>query len=171
MYGGKWHTELLPAPIDAFVRLSVYLWLKRDENLITSLQCMRDSRVLEMLYSHRADRCRGMGIVDHITRRNKNAYFYNLDIAPIWYQPSSPWLYCVSKSVISTCIRGIVEYYCGTMTADFVQAYLIHLQDVFDQAVQAAGLHSNICDRDINSNILASKPPIPSGHSFSGLAL
>ncbi len=107
---------------------------RRDENLVRFLQCLHDTRVLVMLYFHIADRCRGMGILDDMMRRIKNARFYNLNINPYWHQTNIPLLYCLPKSVISTCIRDIVQDQCGTMTADLVQNYLVYTQDWFGQA-------------------------------------
>ncbi len=132
---------------------------QRDENLVHSLQCLHRTRVLPMLYFHIADRCQGFGILDDIMRRSKNAYFYTLNISPIFDRPITAPLYCLPKSVISDCIRDIVEDQCGTMTADFVQRYLVYLQDSFGQALQSAGVASNICEHDIHSDMVSSSPP------------
>ncbi len=146
---------------------------QRDENLVRSMQCLYDSRLLAMLYFHIADRCRGMGILDDIMRRNKNALFYIMDIKPIAEQLRQQLLYlCIPRSVISTCIIGIIEDHCGTMTADLVQNYLLYYQDWYGKALQSAGLNSDICDSDISSGIVPSWLPILSGHaklSFSRL--
>ncbi len=137
----------------------------RNENLVRSLQCLHDTRLMATLYFHIANRCRGMGILDDIMRRYKNAYFYAMGIKPGREQPIVPGLYCLPRSVISTCIRDIVKDHCGIMTADFVQNYMLHLQDWFDQTLKSAGLISNICDRDISSDILSSTAPIPPRHA------
>ncbi len=142
--------------------------MQRDENLARSLQCLHDTRVMVMLYFHIADRCRGMGILDDIMTRNKNAYFYELNITPLWYQPAFPTLYCLPKSVIFTCIRHIIEEQCGAMTADFVQNYLFFLQDLYDKAMKSVGLSSKICDYDITSGMLRNTPHRPSGQAKSG---
>ncbi len=146
---------------------------QRDENLVHSLQCLYDNRLLAMLYFHIADRCHGMGILDDIMRRYKNAWFYNWDIKPVLEELRSPLSYlCMPRSVISTCIRGIIEDHCGTMTADLVQNYLVYYQNWYGQALQSIGLNSDICDSDISSDMVPSRLPIPSGHtrlSFSRL--
>ena len=142
---------------------------RRDENLIHSLQCLHDTRLLTMLYFHIADRCRGFSILDYTMRRYKNAYFYALDIKPASYL-QIPQLYCLPKFVISSCIRDIVEDHCGKMTADFVQNYLIYLQDRFGAALKSAGLDSDICDHDINSDMMPSSSPMPSGHTKLGIS-
>ncbi len=133
---------------------------RRDENLVRSLQCLHDSRVIVMLFFHIADRCRGFGILDDIMRRYKNAYFYSLDIRPHDQQAYAPVFYCIPKSVISTCIKAIVEDQCGTLTADFVQNYLVYVQDRHSQALRSAGISSNICDP--SSDVVPTTAPIPS---------
>ncbi len=66
--------------------------------------------------------------------------------------------------------RGIVEDQCGAKTADFVQAYLFYLQDRFGQALESAGLHSEICDYEISSDILRSRRPLPSSNNKLGIS-
>ncbi len=46
---------------------------KRDENLVRSLQCLYDNRLLVMLYFHIADHCDGFGALDDIMRQLKTA--------------------------------------------------------------------------------------------------
>ena len=145
---------------------------RRDENLVHSLQCLHDTRLLTMLYFHIADRCRGFGILDDIMRRYQNAFYYRINVAPFLDQALTPRLYCLPKSVISTCIRDIVEDHCGSMTSDFVQNYLIYTQDWFGQALRSAGLDSNICDHATSSDTMARKPhnaPSPKQFGISRL--
>ncbi len=141
----------------------------RDENLIHALQCLHDTRVFVMLYFHIADRCRGFGILDDTMRRYKKAYHYSL-YTPPEYELYIPQLYCLSKSVISTCIRGIIEDHCGIMAADLIEGYILHLQDCYDQSLESGGLDSNICDRDIRSDMRLSRPTVPSGYSRLGFS-
>ena len=114
-----------------------------------------------------------MEILDDIMRRYKSVWLYTWDIKP-WMEDFTilKSLLCITRSVISTCIRGIIEDHCGTMTADLVQNYLVYSQDWWGKAWQSAGLNPNICDIDIRSNMVPSRLPIPSGHtklSISGL--
>ncbi len=144
---------------------------QRDENLVRSLQCLYDKRLLVMLYFHIADRCHGVGILDDIMRRYKNALFYIWDINPYSEQTVVPRsLRCIPRSVIATCIRGIIEDHCGTMTADLVENYLVYLQDWFGQALQSAGLSSNICDSDMSSDMVPNRLHLPSGHTKLGIS-
>ncbi len=143
---------------------------RRDENLVRSLQCLHDTRVLAMLYFHIADRCRGIGILDEVMSRVKNAYFYNLEINIYWESTHPPVLYCMPKSVISTCIRGIVEDHCGSMTADLVQSLIAYHQDWYSKAMESAGLISDICDRSIAADTMYSMPPIPARLTKLGIS-
>ncbi len=144
---------------------------QRDENLVRSLQCLYDKRLLVMLYFHIADRCHGMVILDDIMRRYKNAWFYAWDINPFSEQVTLPGsLLCIPRSVIKTCITGIIEDRCGKMTADLVENYLVYLQDWYGQALQSAGLSSNICDTDMSSDMIPSRLHLPSGHTKLGIS-
>ncbi len=143
---------------------------RRDENLVHSLQCLHDTRLMTMLYFHIADRCRGFGILDYIMRRYKNAYFYRLDVTPWFNQAFTPRLYCLPRSVIFNCVRGIIEDHCGAMAANFVQNYLIYLQDWFGEVLQSAGLDSNICDHANSSDKVASRPHIAPGQTKFGIS-
>ncbi len=104
-----------------------------------------------MLYFHIADRCRGFGILDDMMRQYRNVYFYTLDI-----KEESPLgmsqLYCLPTSLISTCIRDIIEHQCGKMAAGLVQNYLLYLQDRYSRVLQSVGLNSDICDHDRSSD-------------------
>ncbi len=141
----------------------------RDETLVYALQCLHDKRLLAMLYFHIMRRCRGVGILDDLMRRRKSEYFYRLDVEPWWEQPTPPLLYCLPRSAITTCVRGIVQDQCRAVTADFVQNFLLYLQDWFGQALESAGLKLNSCDQEIESNMLPSRPPVPFEHDNLGI--
>ena len=138
---------------------------QRDENLVRSLQCLQEKRLLVMLYFHIARRCRGFAILDDVMRRKKNAYFYRLNINFITNAVMSPLpLYCLPKNVITNCIRPLIDDYCGAMTADLVQHYILYLQDWFHQVFRSAGLSSGICENDIGSNYIPDVPQFPPLH-------
>ncbi len=143
---------------------------ERDENLVHSLRCLDDTRVLAMLYFHIADRCQGFRILDNMMRRFKNAYFYQLDINPVWDKVNLPRLYCFPRSAISTCISDIVQDHCGAITATFVHNYLVYLQDQFGRALKSAGLHSDICGCEINSDKVITRSSIPPYHTKLGIS-
>ncbi len=74
-------------------------------------------------------------------------------------------LYCLPKSVISTCIRDIVEDHCGVTASDLIQHYILYIQDWYNQALESAGLESNICDHEIHPDMEPSVLPIRSNHT------
>ncbi len=145
---------------------------QRDENLVRSLRCLQEKRLLVMLNFHIARRCRGFGILDDIMRQKKNAYVYLLNIYPISYLaeiPLSALLYCIPKHVITTCIGPFIDDYCGAMTADLVQHYILYSQGWLAQAFRSAGLSSDICENDIiGSNYTPDVPRIPPLHGKLG---
>ncbi len=141
-----------------------------SENLAHSLQCLQETRVLEMLFFHIAERCRGYGILDDIMNRYKKAYLYALNIKPFHDRLAIPILYCVPKSVIYSCIRDIVEDVCGINTADFVQDFLVSFQGWFDEALKSGGLNSNICSHGIKFDMMPNGPFIPSNHAQLGFS-
>ncbi len=143
---------------------------QRDENLVRSLQCLHDTRVLAMLYFHIAYQCGGFVILDNVMSRDKTAYFYNLEINAFWESTHPPELYCLPKSVIFTCVRGIIEDHCGSTTADLVQNFILFNQDWYSKDMYSAGLKSNICDQDIGSDMISSSPLLPSGNTKLGIS-
>ena len=118
----------------------------RDENLVHSLQCLRDKRVMSMLYFNMGQQCvDGMDILDNLMIRRKNVCYFSLNV---W--PKIPEMYCLPKQVISTCMREVVESQCGASTAALVQDYLSHAQYWTGKALESAGLPSNICNNVIS---------------------
>ncbi len=137
---------------------------RRDETLVRSLQCLRETRVMAVLYFHIANRCGGFDILDTIMRRDKNEHFYILDIRPYWEMAIVPGQYCLQRSLITSCVRNVVESSCGTMTADFVQNFMIYMQDQYGHDLQSVGLSANICEQDVTFDKAFSRPPISAGY-------
>ncbi len=121
---------------------------RRGQKLIRSLQCLRDNRLLVMLFFHIANHCvRGMDILDDLMTRIKNATFYMLNINNYTAEPHfNTYLFCLPRHVISTCVAQIVKQQCGKCSSDLVQNYLQYLQDRYGQSLTSAGLSSNICE-------------------------
>lgn len=128
---------------------------QRDENLVRSLRCLHESRLLVMLYFHIANRCGGVEILDSVITRRKNTYFYSTDVNPVFYQTSAPLMYCLPRQITATCVTQLVDDRCGAMSADLVQSYLFYIQDRYSETLQAAGLSAKTCDPDIgpSSNV------------------
>ncbi len=70
--------------------------------------------------------------------------------------------------MLTTCIGPLVDDYCGAMTADLVQHYILYLQDWVGQAFRSAGLSYDICENDIGSNHTPDLPRIPLLHGKLG---
>ncbi len=141
---------------------------KRDENLVRSLQCLHNTRVLVMLYFHIGNHC-DMDILDELMTRMKKAYFYLLNVNPPWNKPSLFSLYCLSKSDISKCVNDIVEEHCGAMAAELFKEYVIYMQNRHDQALKSAGLSANICDHNLSSSQSLDPSPNSSGNGKRGM--
>ncbi len=58
----------------------------------------------------------------------------------------------------------LIDDYCGAMTADLVRHFLVYKQAWVAQALQSAGLASDICGNDIDSNYTLDIPRMPSQH-------
>ncbi len=145
-------TDYCLGTVAAFVKTEMefhFICLRhpRDENLIRSLQCLRDTRVLVMLHFHIGNRCfQGMDMLDDLMARMNNAYFYKCDV-PVW-EPIILQFACFPKQVIFTCIRTVIDEHCVAMTAELVQDYLLYLREWVGRALQSAGLPFNICESD-----------------------
>ncbi len=138
---------------------------QHNENLIRSLQCLRDKRILAMLYFHIGNHCfRGMDTLDDLMTRMKRQYFYTLNInRPAEMTHTNTRLYCLPRHVISTCVSKIVEDHCGKWSSELVQKYLFYIQDRFNQLLKSAGLSANICEyNNIRSKFPPTTPPVAS---------
>ncbi len=137
----------------------------RNENLLHSLRCLHDNRLISMLYFRIGSQC-GIGILDRIMKGNHNVFWYGLNVSP----PSAALfafpLLCVPNDVISTCVRVIVENQCGNMTAVLVQDYLLYIQAWAEQALLYVGLDPDICHHDVD--ITTSDTYMPPQYDISG---
>ncbi len=120
----------------------------RNENLLHSLQCLHDNRLLTMLYFRIGSQC-GIGILDRIIRGRKNVFWYRINVSPVIPMPDIMPMLCLPKDVISTCVR--VENQCGNMAAVLVQDYILYLQGWAARALESARLDPDICHHDVDS--------------------
>ncbi len=118
---------------------------RRDENLVRSLRCLHDKRVLSMLPFHIGKQC-GLSALDRMMGSRKNADFYLYDTVPLREEPHLPSLFCLPSDVISPCVEAIVEQRCGADSADLVKEYLLYHQDRVRRSLASAGLPTNICE-------------------------
>ncbi len=56
------------------------------------------------------------------------------------------------------------------MAADLVQKFILFNQDWYRKDLYSAGLKSNICDQDIGSDMISSRPLLPSGNAKLGIS-
>ena len=56
------------------------------------------------------------------------------------------------------------------MAADFVQNYIVYHQEWLSQVLQSAGLDSDICDSYVTSDMVLSRPPIPTDYNNLGIS-
>ncbi len=141
---------LLASPLRSSLMLSFRFIChkqRRDENLLHSLQCLHDSRMLSMLYFHIGDKC-GIGILDDIMVGRQKAFIYSINVYPAIDMPVLLPMYCLPEDVISTCVKPMVDNQCGNMTAALVQEYIVYLQDWVAQSLESAGLRKDLCHYD-----------------------
>ena len=159
----------IPGLLDSMMYFEV-ICRKRDENVVHSLQCLRDKKVLSTLYFNIAQQC-DFDILDDLMVHYRNAYFYTLDILPLRANPSyvPGIVYCLPKTIISTCIGQIIEDQCGLASSVLVQKSFLYLQDRLRAALESAGLDTDICHHDPASSgkIQVTSPNIPPSMSSS----
>ncbi len=144
---------------------------RRDENLIHALQCLHDTRVLAMLFFHIGNHClRGMDILDDLMMRMKHQYFYTLNVNRTLEMPhiATP-LYCLPTHVISSCVKDIIEDYCGRRCSELVENYLLYYQERYGIAFKSAGLSSNICQYKTSSKCTLAAPPTVNSDTYKDL--
>ncbi len=120
---------------------------RRDENLLHSLRCLRDNRMLSMLFFHIGQKC-GIGNLDAIMVGRKKVFLYDINVNPAGAMPKVLPMYCLPRDVIFTCVKPMVDNQCGNMTASLVQKYIFYLQDWFAQSLESAGLRKDLCFHD-----------------------
>ncbi len=133
----------------------------RSNDLLHSLQCLKESRVLDLLVFYLADRT-GTHL-DDMAQGTVNALFRFLNSTAVMtkYVFINPFnldavvssgLICLPESVISQDISFIVERKCGLYGADLVRDYYLHFRTNFNSALSKMGFFTNICDKEIRGN-------------------
>ncbi len=154
----------------------------RSTVLLQSLQCLQDSRVLDLLVFHLADR---IGThLDDMAQGTVNAFFKLLNNGGMVYKystfPTIPYwmtsigLTCLPESVISHDIAFIVNRRCGSHAADLVCRYYLYFRSSFNSILSKIGFLNNICDKETRRNPTidrADTAPVdtPTGGIFSRL--
>ena len=146
----------------------------RSTDLLHSLQCLKESRVVDLLVSYLADRT-GTHI-DEMAQGNVNALFtmfMNADILlPKFY--ISPFvmdamvnegLICLPERVISHDATFIVDRKCGSHAADLVRDFYLYYRSRFNDVLSKIGLPTNICDKETSRKAAIGNRYATPGHT------
>ncbi len=128
-------------------------------DFLHSLQCLKGSRVLDLLVLYLADRSDTR--VDDMAQGTVNALFrflnsvelnkYNINPL-ILNSVVSQGLICLPESVISHDVTFIVDRKCGSHAADLVRDFYLYHRTRFNGALRKMGLPTNICDKETRSH-------------------
>ena len=129
--------------------------------MLHSLQCLKDTRVLDLLVFYLADRT-GTHL-DDMARGNVNAFFsflnandeimQNYAINPLTMDlVINHGLICLPESVISHDVAFIVDRKCGYHAADLVRNFYLYYRKRFNMALSKIGFRTDICDKDSKRN-------------------
>ena len=166
---------LLSGPTDVFEVHTVFQFIcdiqPRSTDLLHSLQCLKGSRVLDLLVFYLAERT-GTHI-DDMVQGTVNAFFRflnNVDFAPTYLvNPFSieltliHGLICLPKSVISHDVAFIIDRKCGSHAAEFVRNFSLFYRSRFNSALSKMGLPTSICDKETRRNPTGDRIYAPSG--------
>ena len=151
----------------------------RSSNLLHSLQCLKESRVLDLLVFYLADRPgthtedMAQGTVNAFFRfLNSAGLVFNYGIHPLLMGGVVSYgLICLPESVISQDISFIVDRKCGSYTADLVRDFYLYFRTRFNHLLNKIGFPTNICDKDprITDRLYAAADNKESGGTLSRL--
>ncbi len=127
----------------------------RSTDLLHSLQCLTESRVLDLLVFYLADRP-GTHL-DDMAQGTVNALFRFLNSTAVTRYSINPLLIdmvvssgliCLPESVISQDIYFIVDRKCGLYGADLVRDYYLYFRTQFTSALNEMGFSTDICNKE-----------------------
>ena len=128
----------------------------RSTDLLHNLQCLKESRILDLLVLYLADR--SSTHIDDMVQGNVNALFtlfmnclthlLKLFIMPFpMDELVGIGLICLPESVISHDATFIVDRKCGSNAADLVRDFYLYYRTRFTGLLSKAGLPTIICDK------------------------
>ncbi len=132
----------------------------RSIDLLHSLQCLKESRVLDLLVLYLANRP-GTHI-DDMAQGTVNALFRMLNSSELigkYY--GSPILLtsafaagyvCLPERVISHDVSFIIDRKCGAHAADLVRDYYLYYRTTLNSAFSKMGFPDNMCDKETRRN-------------------
>ncbi len=128
----------------------------RSTDLLHSLRCLKETRVVDLLMFYLADRT-GTHI-DDMAQGTVNALFRFMDsdllLSAYYIGPFAAeyvvttGLLCLPESVIHHDVSFIVRDKCGVHAADIVRSYYIYYRRRFRDFLDEAGYCSAICDKE-----------------------
>ena len=133
----------------------------RSTDLLHSLQCLKDSRVVDLLVFHLADRT-GTHIND-FAQGTMNAFFKFLQNEELWskyfngpdalFNVITTGLICLPQKVLSQHVPFVIDRKCGSHAANLVGDYYLYVRTRFNSVLGKMGLPTNICDKEATRNL------------------
>ena len=133
----------------------------RSTELLHSLQCLKESRVLDLLVFYLADRT-GTRHTDDMAQGTVNALFKFLNSTELLYKYQSnalsldlvvsQGLICLPESVISQDVSFIIDRKCGSHAAELVRDFYLYFRWRFNSVLSKIGFPTNICDKETRRN-------------------
>ncbi len=132
----------------------------RTIDLLHSLRCLQETRVVDLLIFHLAHTY-GTSLIDLQAQGTTNAMFRFLDIIPVtytyfntlaFYKMANLGLICLPESVISHHVPFIVNGKCGSQAANLIRTYYFYFRAQFNDVLDKMGVRTNICDKNSHNN-------------------
>ncbi len=128
---------------------------QRSTDLLHSLQCLQESRVLDLLIIHLAGRPgthindMAQGNVNSLFRLlNRDGLVQNYTINPLSVnRVVITGLICLPESVISQDVSFIIDRKCGSHAAELAVNFYLYFRTRFNSVLGKIGFTSNICDK------------------------
>ncbi len=150
----------------------------RSTDLLHSLRCLKETRVLDLLVLYLADRT-GTG-VDDMAQGNVNALFRFLNSDILYFKfftnpltmdmAVSRGLICLPESVISQDVTFIVDRKCGSHAADLARDFYLYYRTRFNGVLSKIGLPTNICNKETRKkSVIESLYATPDDTSGDGM--
>ena len=132
----------------------------RSINLLHSLQCLKETRVVDLLVLHLADRT-GTHL-DDMAQGTVNAFFRFLQNPELWskyitnpgvlFIATGRGLICLPESVLSHHAFFIIDRKCGSHAAYLVRDFYLYFRTRFNSVLGKMGFTTNICDKKTRRN-------------------
>ncbi len=132
----------------------------RSTDLLHSLQCLKQTRVVDLLVFHLADRT-GTHL-DDMAQGTVYAFFKFLQSPELWskyfatprvlFGLTGAGLICLPESVLSHHAFFIIDRRCGSHAAYLVRDFYLYFRTRFNSVLGKMGFRTNICDKEASRN-------------------